>query len=62
MLHFVVTQPLVGAIHIANDDGNVLEPSVIAASIDRRGPTSWREELGQFDVLFAEPHPRSPRA
>src|SRR5215471_13578902 len=62
MLHFVFTQPLVCAIHIVDDDGNVLEPSVIAARIDRRGPASWREELGQLDVLFAESHPRSPRA
>src|SRR5215471_15604628 len=62
MLHFVFTQPLVCAIHIADDDGDVLEPSVIAARIDRRGPPSWREKLGQFDVLFAESHPCSPRA
>src|SRR5215813_2601685 len=60
MLHFVFAQPLVGAIHIADDDGNVLEPSVIATGIGRRRSASWCEELGQLDVLFAESHPRNP--
>src|SRR5262249_42194192 len=61
MLHLVLAQPLVGAIHISHDDGDVLEPSVVAASIDWRGPSSRREELREFDVLFTEAHPRRPR-
>jgi len=56
----VLAQPAVGAVHIAHDNGDVLEPSVVAAGIDRRRPAPRREEFGQFDVLFTEPDPRRP--
>src|SRR5262252_3030709 len=60
MLHLVLAQPLVGAIHIRHDYRDVLKPSVVAAGIGWRRPAPRREELRQLDVLFSKAHPRRP--
>src|SRR5215471_3808559 len=57
MLHLVLAQPLVRAIHVADNDGDVLKPSVVAAGIGRSRSSSRREEFREFDVLFTEAHP-----
>src|SRR5690349_17327273 len=61
MLHLVFAEPLVSAVHIADDDGNVLKPSIVAARIGGRGPSSRGQELRQLDVLLTEAHSGRPR-
>ncbi len=38
-------QPCVGPIHIADDDGDVLEPAIVAVRIERNGPATRTEKL-----------------
>ena len=47
----------VGPVHVADDDGDVLEPLVVGAGIDRNGPAPRGEILGQFQHLGAQPEP-----
>ena len=67
MLDTVFSQNLIGLIHVAHDDGDVLEPAVVAARIDRYGATLGREVLGQLDLLVTQAqsshsHPESEHA
>jgi len=59
-LHLVLAKPLVGAIHVAHDDGDVLEVPVVAAGVDGRRAPPRRHEFRELDVLFAEAHSRGP--
>src|SRR5215831_5691904 len=61
ILNLAFTKPVVGAVHVADDDGNMLEPSVVATRIGRCGAASWGQELRQFDVFVAQAHPRHAR-
>ena len=56
MLDAVLTKPSVGPVHVAHDDGHVLEPPVIAARAERHGPPLGGEVFDQLDRLVAEPH------
>src|SRR5205085_10524852 len=54
MLHLVFPEPLVCLIHVADDNGDVLKPAVIAARIDRGGTSFRGQILGQLDEFVAE--------
>jgi hypothetical protein len=62
VLDGVLAQPLVGAIHVAHDDRNVLEPVVLTARVRRCRPSSRRQVLRQLDRLIPEPHAHDTRA
>ena len=47
-------QVLICAIHVGDDDRDVLEPRVVALRVRRRRPPARREELQQLDALVAE--------
>src|SRR5262245_51192839 len=63
-LHLVGTQNPVGAVHVADDDGDMLKPLIVAPGIRRRGPSGYRgrEELGELDALLAQPQPGDPHS
>src|SRR6266852_1409372 len=62
ILHFVLAESLIGLIHIARDDSNMLEPSVIATRIGGDRPARWRQELGQLEDLTAQSHSHDANA
>src|SRR5215471_12232525 len=55
----------IGHIHIADNDGEVLKPQVVAAAIRRNGAASWRRnELSELNLLLPnsqsdDSHPRA---
>ena len=53
----VFPQTLVRALHVAGDDGDVLEPAIVRSRVLRGRTASGRKELRQFDEFVAEPHP-----
>ena len=53
----ILSKDLVGAIHITDDDGDMLEPKIVAPRVNGNGPTAWSEELDEFDGLQAQSHP-----
>ena len=62
--HLEAAKPRVCAVHVAHDDGYVLEPVVVAPAVHRRRPARRREVLGELQVLVtqaqahdAESHP-----
>ena len=59
---FILPQPLVGLIHIADDDGDVLEPEVVAAGINRHGAALGSKVLDQLDALVSQFQPYHPHA
>src|SRR5262249_27398593 len=56
----VVTQPPVGAIYVLDDDGDMLEPTVVAARVRRDRPPARREVLDQLERLVTEAQPDDP--
>src|SRR5262249_48013272 len=42
VLDFMLAQPLIGALHIARDDGDVLEPAVVTARVCWQRATARR--------------------
>jgi hypothetical protein len=61
MSHAVLAEHGVGAVHVAHHDGHVLEPAVIAPGVAGNRPASWRDVLGELDLLVAQPHPDHAR-
>src|SRR5215470_9843385 len=55
-----ITQAVVGATHVAYDNGDVLKPAIIAARVGRNGPALPPRELHEVDVFVAEPHSYHP--
>src|ERR671924_1133131 len=53
MLYFMSAQLLVGLIHVAHDDSDVLEPLIVAARVHGNRPAFGREIFGQFDDFIA---------
>ena len=53
MLHPEPPEPGVGAVHVAHDDGDVLEPAVVAPGVRRRRAPAGSEILGQLEPLLA---------
>src|SRR5438067_13677503 len=56
VLHFILPQPCIGLVHIRDYDGDMLEPSIIAAGIDWNGAALWREVFGKLYRLVTELH------
>src|SRR5713101_5403563 len=56
VLDFVLPQNRIGAVHIANDNGDVLEPNVIAPGIYGNRATLRSQKLQQLDGFAAELH------
>ena len=56
MFHLVLPQPGICFVHVANNDGDVLEPAIIAARIHWNWATLGREIFRQFDGLAPKPH------
>src|SRR5689334_21193820 len=54
--HIVPTEPEVALLDVVGDDRDMLEPGIVAPRVGRGRPTTRRAELGQLDVLGAEPH------
>src|SRR5262249_48325893 len=57
-----IAQPLVRALHVAYDNGDVLKPAIIAARVGGNGAASRPCELHKLDVFIPEPHPHHPYA
>jgi hypothetical protein len=53
----LVTEPLVRAVHVANDDRHVLEPAVVAARVDGRRPPPRGDVFRQLEGLAPELQP-----
>src|SRR6516164_3926562 len=62
MFHIVFPQNRIGAVHVADDDREVLEPQVVAAGIDGNRAAARSEKLYEFDRLAAEAHAHNPGA
>ena len=57
VLHFVLAQPSVCLIHVADDDRYVLEGTIVAVSILRcDGPALGRKILSQLNVFVPQAH------
>ena len=56
VLHFVLAQNLISAVHVADDDGDVLEPHIIATGIRGNRTPFGRKKLQQLDGLAAQLH------
>src|SRR4051794_2872436 len=52
-LNSVLPKPCICLVHIANDDGDMLKPQIIASRIGGDRPSSWRKILSQFQLLVA---------
>jgi hypothetical protein len=50
----LVVEPLVGPVHVPDDDRHVLEPPVVAVRIGGCGAAPRRQVLRELDVLAAE--------
>ena len=62
MLNVEAPQPSVRCSHVAHDDGYVLEPSIVAARIDRNRATPGGQKLQQFNLLLAQAQPHGAHA
>ncbi len=56
MLDLVLAQPLIGAAHITDNNGDVLEPPIVAARVCRNWPSLGRKIFGQLDEFVSQPH------
>src|SRR5215469_9078272 len=63
MLYMILPKDAVGSVHIAHDDGHVLEGEIIAARIGWNRYACGTNELNQFDALVTqfEFHRANPR-
>src|SRR5271166_5083863 len=62
VFNLVLPKDLIRAIHVAYDDGDMLEPKIVASGIDRNRTSSRREKLDKFDRFIAKLHPDHPHA
>ena len=56
VLDVVFTQARVCLAHVGHDDGDVLEPAIVAARVDGNRSPARREVLGELNFLAAESH------
>src|SRR5215475_2033113 len=56
VLYFVGAQLLVGLVHIAHDDSDMLEPLIVAARVRGDRSASRREIFAELDQLIAQSH------
>lgn len=59
--HPVLPQARVGPLHVAHDDGDVLERAVVAAHVGRDLASGRGEVLGELQLLVSEAQPGDPR-
>ena len=52
----------IGPVHVAHDDGDVLEPAVVAPGVGRSGPTRRREILSELEQLVTQAGAAPPGA
>ena len=64
MSHLMAAQLSICLVHVAHDDGDMLEPEVVAARVYGHGPPLWREVFRQVNKLIAQLHAHDahPRA
>jgi hypothetical protein len=62
VLDAIRAQLRVGLRHVGDDDGDVLEPAVVAAAVLRERAPARRQEFVQLERLAAEPHRHHPQA
>src|SRR5262249_10808984 len=53
---FVPAQVLIRPVHVIDDNGDVLEPAVVATGVFRDGSTLWGEKLHEIEMLLAQSH------
>ena len=56
VLDAIFTQHLIRPVHVADDDGDVLKPKIVAARIGRDRAAARSKKLNEFDRLIAQPH------
>src|SRR5262249_42736327 len=56
MLNLVLAEQAVSLLHVTYDDGNVLEPAIIAARIDWKRPAAWRKIFRQLQEFLTQFH------
>src|SRR5690242_326183 len=56
VLDIVLSQNRVRSIHVADNDGEVLKPKVVAARIDGNGAATRSKKLHELDRFVAEAH------
>src|SRR5207249_2871778 len=56
VLDLVLAQPLIGTVHVTNDNRDMLKPAIIAARVHWDRSALGRQIFGQLDELSAEPH------
>ena len=54
VLHVVLSQDAVGSVHVADDDGDVLERQVVTARVGGNRRTGCTDELQQFDAFVSQ--------
>src|SRR4029434_570522 len=54
--YFMHAQLLVGLVHVADDNGDVLEPLIVAARVRGDWSASGHKISGEFDELIAQTH------
>src|SRR6266550_5615963 len=57
VFHFVLTQPSICLIHVVDDDGYVLEGTIVAVGVHGDRPAFRGEILGQLNIFVPEAHP-----
>jgi hypothetical protein len=62
MLDLESPEPSVRAVHVAHDDGHVLEPAIVAPGVGGRGAPGRAQILGELQVLLAQLEPHHPNA
>ncbi|WP_200248776.1 hypothetical protein [Lamprobacter modestohalophilus] len=58
----MLAQMLVGPLHVTDDDGDVLEPAVVAARIGRDGTALRHQVFDELDALLAQTQARAEQA
>jgi hypothetical protein len=62
MANFMTAQVLVGFVHVADDDRDMLKPVIVVAPIDRDRPAFGREILREFNQFITKLHPHDAHA
>ena len=50
----VIPQMLISCVHLADDDGDVLEPEIVASGVGRVGAAFGGQEVDQLDFFLAQ--------
>src|SRR5271166_6176708 len=58
VLNLVLSKPRICSVHVAGDNGDMLEPAIIGPCFGGRWPTPGSQEFRQFDEFIAQAHSR----